>query len=43
MMVALIDQDDFRIGSPEGARSSDTGKAATDNNDAGKRKFRGWC
>jgi hypothetical protein len=43
VMVTLIDQNDVRIGSSERARRGDTGKAATDNNDAGKRKFRGWC
>jgi hypothetical protein len=43
MMVALIDQNDFRISSPERARRGDAGKTTPDDNNARTRGFRGWC
>jgi hypothetical protein len=43
MMITLIDQNDFRIGASERSRRGDAGKAATNDNNAGSRRFCGWC
>jgi hypothetical protein len=42
VMVALINQNDFRISSSEGSCRSNAGKTAPDDNNAGSRGFRGW-